>query len=55
MASDKRKELKNAGLITSGFINYPARLMVNCPGEFDASGKKKYKLHSDFSKIDVSK
>ena len=49
LAFQKRKSLKEDGLITSGFVNFPARLMVNVPGEIDRYGKKIYKQHSDFS------
>ena len=52
LAFTLRKELKDAGTITSGFVNFPARLMVNYPGEMNGN-KKVYKLHSNFSKHKV--
>ncbi len=53
LAFTKRKELKENGQITSGFVDFPARLMVNMPGEVNAVGKKAYKLYADFSKHKV--
>ena len=53
LALKKRKKLKENGLITSGFVDFPARLMVNMPGEVGPTGKKMYKLHSNFSKHKV--
>ncbi len=53
LAFVKRKELKENGQITSGFVDFPARLMVNMPGEVNVVGKKVYKLYSDFSKHKV--
>ena len=50
LAFAKRKELKENGVISSGFVDFPARLMVNNTGEVDTVGKKVYKLYSDFSK-----
>ena len=52
LALTLRKELKEAGTITSGFVNFPARLMVNYPGEMNGI-KKVYRLHTDFSKHKV--
>ena len=49
LAFQLRKELKDAGTITSGFVNFPAKLMVNYPGEMRGP-KKLYKLHTNFSK-----
>ena len=49
LAFQKRKALKGNGEITSGFVNYPARLMVNFRGDVDVNGKKIYKQHTDFS------
>ena len=46
-------ELKEAGTISSGFVDFPARLMVNFPGDINVFGKKVYKLHTNFSKHDV--
>ena len=53
LAFQKRRELKVGGLITSGYVDFPARLMVSMPGEVDETGKKLYKLHSNFSKHQV--
>ena len=50
MAFDKRKELRAAGTVSSAFIDFPARLMVNYTGEFNNMGKEIYKLHEDFSR-----
>ena len=47
-----RKGLKETGTITSGYVDYPARLMVNYPGEV-ISNKKVYRLHTNFSKHKV--
>ena len=52
-ALEKRKELKENGNISSGFIDFPAKLMVNYPGDLDELGKKIYKLHSNFSTMEV--
>ena len=52
LAFAKRKELKENGTITSGYVDFPARLMVNT-GETNELGKKVYKLHSNFSKHKV--
>ena len=53
LAFQKRKELKDLGVITSGYVDFPARLMVNIPGDFKPNGKKHYKLHTNFSSHDV--
>ena len=50
MALKKRKELKDSGEISAGYINFPARLMVNTNRQVDVRGKKIYRLHTDFSK-----
>ena len=42
----KRKELKEAGLIVSGYIQFPARLMTKKAG---ARRDEKYELFKDFS------
>ena len=47
MALQERKGLKAEGKITSGYIAYPAKLMVKLRGE------DQYKLHKDFSKAKV--
>lgn len=46
----RRKELKEAGDIMSGFVAYPARLMIKRPGR---SRTDPYELYEDFSKIKV--
>lgn len=52
LAIELKNKLKKDGVITSGFIEFPAKLMVNYPGQF--IGKKKiYRLHTNFSKHDV--
>ena len=53
LSIQKRRELKLDGTISGGYVDFPARLMVNFTGEVAADGKKVYKLHSDFSKLDV--
>ena len=47
----KRKSLKTSGEIISGYIAYPARLMVKRPG---ASRNDNYILYEDFSKIEYA-
>ena len=49
LAFQRRKELKQQGTITSAYVDFPARLMVNFPGDVKANGKKVYKLHTNFS------
>ena len=50
-ALEKRKELKERGIISSGYLDFPAKLMVNYPGELKVdTGKKVYRLYADFSK-----
>ena len=49
LALKLRKDLKAAGTITSGFVNFPAKLMVNYPGEMRGP-RKVYRLHTNFSK-----
>ena len=57
LAFKLRKQLKDGGQITSGFVDFPAKLMVNYPGQTIADGngrhKKVYRLHTNFSKHDV--
>ena len=54
LALQKRKELKDNGVISSGYINFPAKLMVNITGQVDNLGFKKiYRLHTDYSKHEV--
>jgi len=47
MALEERRGLKAEGKITSGYIAYPAKLMVKLRGE------DQYKLHKDFSKVKI--
>ena len=49
MAFQLRRELIDSGAITSGYVDFPARLMVNLPGDYNGN-KKVYKLHTNFSK-----
>ena len=49
LAFQTRKTLKEQGTISSGYVAFPARLMVNTPGEVDRFGKKIYKCHTNFS------
>ena len=49
---DLRKRLKQDGTITSGFVDFLAKLMVNYPGEM-IGRKKVYRLHTNFSNQDV--
>ena len=49
LAFEARKRLKQEGAITSGYVDFPARLMVNIPGDLNRDGKKVYKLHTNFS------
>ena len=49
LAFQERKRLIDAGTITSGFVAFPARLLVNYPGEMNARNRKMYKTHSNFS------
>ena len=53
LAFQKRKELKENGTTTSGFVKFPARLMVNHPGDVDRYGKKVYKQLTNFSSYKV--
>lgn len=46
-----RKTLKANGDIARGFVAYPAKLMVKLPGD---GRDVKYKLHEDFSNIDIT-
>ena len=43
-----RREMKDAGTISAGYVAYPAKLMV----KFNKNDKK-YVCHKDFSKIPV--
>ena len=53
LAFVKRKELKDQGIIVSGYVSFPARLMVNLPGNVGPTGKKIYKLYKNFSSAEV--
>ena len=47
-----RKSLKANGEIISGYISYPAKLMVKYPGQ---KKDDKFTMHEDFSNIDISR
>ena len=49
LAFQKRKELKDEGSIVSGFVKFPAKLMMNVPGHVDKFGKKIYECYHDYS------
>ena len=51
MALMARKSLKEKGEIASGYIAYPAKLMVKYPGE---KREAKFTLHEDFSNADIT-
>ena len=53
LALRKRKELKAQGVIAGGYVKFPARLMVNLPGNVDVEGRKIYTMHTDFSQHGV--
>ena len=53
LAFQKRKELIEQGVITSAYVNFPAKLMVNLPGDVGPDGRKVYKLHTNFSSHNV--
>ena len=56
LAWQLRKELKENGEITGGYVNFPAKLIVNYPGEVrnTNNGERKiYKLHTNFSRTKV--
>ena len=55
LAYDMRKNLKEQGVISGGYVDYPARLMVNIVGDLGVDGKKKYRLHTNFSAHKVEK
>ena len=52
LALQLRKRLKDEGTITSGFLEFPAKLMVNFPGEV-IGRKKVYRMHTNFSLNEV--
>ena len=54
LAFKLRKELKDTGVISSGYVDFPARLIVNMTGELNLAGKKVYRLHKNFSKVPIS-
>ena len=56
LAWQLRKELKDNGDIESGYVKFPAKLIVNYTGEVRTTNngvKKVYKLHTDFSRTKV--
>ena len=42
-------KLKASGAIASAYVDFPARLMVNIPGDVKSDGKKRYQCHTNFS------
>ena len=50
LAFQLRRQLIDNGTITSGFVQFPAKLMVNLPGNNGPNGKKIYTAHTNFSK-----
>ena len=54
MAFQLRRELKDSGVITSAYVDFPAKLMVNVPGDLNGDGKKIYKPYRNFSKEPVN-
>ena len=55
MAFETRKALKDGGVITSGYVDFPAKLMVNFAGDINRNGKKVYKEHTNFSSHKVER
>ena len=55
LAFQTRKQLKESGAITSGFVDFPAKLMVNHAGDIDRNGKKIYKPHTNFSSYKIER
>ena len=55
LAFEERKRLKEERAIVSGFVAFPAKLLVNIPGNVDIHGKKVYTLQTDFSLHKVEK
>ena len=53
LAFQLRKQLKANGDITSGFVAFPAKLMVNKPGDLNNNNKKVYRMQHNFSLDDV--
>ena len=55
LAFESRKKLKEQGVITGGYVEFPAKLMVNIAGDIGEDGKKKYRLHTNFSTQKIEK
>ena len=53
LAFQERKLMKEWGLIVSGYVDFPAKLMVNLPGNLNNQGKKIYTMHKNFSRSPV--
>ena len=53
LAFELRKKLKAQGQIVSGYVDFPAKLMVNNPGNINIEGKKIYTMHTNFSKTKI--
>ena len=52
LALQKRKALKLEKAIISGYVAFPAKLMVHT-GRTNSDGKKVYSLHTDFSNHEI--
>ena len=55
LAFKKRRALKDEGTIVSAFVAFPAKLLVNRPGEYNSEGKKLYREYKDFSREKVER
>ena len=53
LAFELRKKLKAQGQIVSGYVDFPAKLMVNNPGNINSEGKKIYTMHTNFSETKI--
>ena len=43
----------DGGVISSAYIDFPARLMANLAGDIRGDGKKNYQCYKDFSREPV--
>lgn len=48
-----RKDLKASGKITAGYLQFPAKLLVNYNGDVNVFGKKIYVVYKDYSKHEI--
>ena len=55
LAFESRKRFKEQGVITGGYVEFPAKLMVNIAGDIGEDGKKKYRLYTNFSTQKIKK